>query len=617
MGGRYNMLVTNYSYLCGNIIIKRIAELSSDDNIRQNINNFYKNVNIDNNIDIVWALISTSLLMSENMFKNSNSYNLIKNIHIYEIEYTLKNFTKLYPDEKADKPCLLDSLNNPAGAFYEFLEKKPEEEIFVYNDADDNIHISESQFEKEKYYDEIYREREKHYNSMRIDGPFGCNDSIISNGKIDIRLFIKKVRNAIAHSSYEVINNDCIRLFHYKEKGNLDFNITLDKNTVIMIVDSLNEIAYKKFKFIDEYCKNELFLEDELFEKSDINDEDLIKFITQFDIYDINKANIILKQVKKQTMLNDNKLCNNYNLFTSICEIIYEDLIPCCEFGSIINNIIYSSADGRIISDDYFNKYYTYNYLKSDTYKTNYSDKNDTVYKENELKLLILSFLNCSLLATHNDMENNNITLPKINFSKFNIQEEIIMNFEQKHMNNNQNLLQVMRQRIEKINTIINEKQKFIHSSKKSIKNNNINNKYFNFILPEKIKLCELEIESLNQEKENLIIECNNIIENGINYNYQHELSNFIFRSLRNSLAHGFVYITGDLINSFSEASIIFEDYDPYSNKLTFSGKIKVVDLLNFLVKDRDFINLYKNDSVSFCDQDNSKNTTKIYRKKD
>ena len=89
-------------------------------------------------------------------------------------------------------------------------------------------------------------------------------------------------------------------------------------------------------------------------------------------------------------------------------------------------------------------------------------------------------------------------------------------------------------------------------------------------------------------------------MKNGVYYNYYEDLSDFIFRALRNSLAHGYVSITGDLTSSFSEVELLFEDYNPNDNQLTFSGKIKFVDLLNCLLKEDVIINLYGNNNESF-----------------
>ena len=53
------------------------------------------------------------------------------------------------------------------------------------------------------------------------------------------------VRNALAHSSYEVTDDNCIRLSHYNhETKKVDMNVLLSKDVVIPIIDIINEVYY-------------------------------------------------------------------------------------------------------------------------------------------------------------------------------------------------------------------------------------------------------------------------------------------------------------------------------------------------------------------------------------
>ena len=187
------MLNSNYSFLCNIEILKKLADISNDHGFKAFVWDYLKQYDITYQIDINWLLISTSLLMSENMFKNSSAYNLISEQAIDEIKYRLKEFKSLLPIFKANLPSLLDRNNCPANPFYEFLDNSDEEEEGFYIDKGKTMHLNGA-WESIKYYEEIYIQKEKYYNSKRIDGPFGCNDSIMFNGLIDIRLLIKKIR---------------------------------------------------------------------------------------------------------------------------------------------------------------------------------------------------------------------------------------------------------------------------------------------------------------------------------------------------------------------------------------------------------------------------------------
>ena len=342
------MKLSDYAYYCSNIILKMIANLSDKKEIIEIYDEYNKLFEHNKDIDIKWMLISTSLLMSEGLFKNERVYNYISEKTIKEIEEKLFTYERYLPGENINKPYLLDRNNKSALSFRDFLKYPTyEDENYEYLDSVD-INI----YKRDKYY-------ENYKKPTLIDGDYGCNDSIMSEGLIDIKKLIIRVRNALAHSNYEIINNDNIRLYHYNRKEKrLDLNVILDTNIVINIVDELNEIAYKKYNDFNVLYFKEKYIDEELVVNKNANDEDFINYIMNFGVCDRSTSEIIYDKTINsklyKTLTYDDrgysrdkkKYFDNYNKMTVIVEFMHEYIKPYCDFGIIINNIMYTDENG-------------------------------------------------------------------------------------------------------------------------------------------------------------------------------------------------------------------------------------------------------------------------------
>lgn len=593
------MKISNYAYLCSIQLLKKLYTVSGDDNVKL-LHEQYSGALDNRGVDVKWMLISTSLLMSEGLFKDDNSYDYISDKTVDFIEEKLFLFERLYVGDITNKPCLLDSSNNYAFAFSDFLFYKELDDCDY--DLDNMVEINE---ENARYLKEENEFLDK-YKQLKIEYiQQGCNDSIMTNDVIDIKKLIVRVRNALAHSNYEIINEDNIRLYHYNRKEKkLDFNIILDTKTIINIMDELNENAYEKYSDFKNLYLSHSYIDYKLAIKKSVNDDDFIDYIMSFNLCDRDTAmSIYNKAIDSElykTIVCDSRFIDDshdvnidsVNKMAAIVEVIFDYIKPCCEFGAIINNIMYTNDNGSINNEELYNKIDVYDYLKSDFYGSNFSKNGDVEFNKNYINLLILSFLNCFLLTTHNEYENNNIDYITFDFSDMNIDSGIMKKFLTKHILENEGLIKTRKKQVEDIDEKIEKRNTAIVNKANLLLSEYRDVKYFNEDLPKSIIDYDLVIKELKNDRKELLDNIKEISFDLVKYNYEKDLSDFIFRSLRNSLAHGNVKIytdTGNVTNFI----ILFEDYNPDNNELTFRGKIKLSSLFKILINNENVFKLY------------------------
>lgn len=594
------MKINQYQILCSNEILKLITGVLKTDyefnEISDNYNNLFKE---SSSVDYVWSLISTSLLISENLYKYNKVYQLISDKTIELIEEKLIQYSNIYPGDLINIPCLLDSKNNIANPFKIFINDKYQynkDEIYDYKFLDEPFDVSYC--EEEKKFIEMCESMEDKFDSIRVDGPYGCNDSIIENNELNIKKLIMRTRNALAHSNYEIIDDNNIRLYHYNRKlKKLDFNVVLNSSIVVLMVDELNEIASKKYScFLDIYSNSNI--PENLLSKN-FHKEDYINYMMFFELFDIDIADEIYEVAKTEK-----EFINKYHNYSDtdrldvINDLIYERIKPVYDVGIIINDYLYCDKSGKITSDELYDKYGFYKYLNSCYYDTVESKNNGNIYLKNKLKFLLLSFLNCSLLTGYNINENKDIGI--IDFSKMYIDEEIIRNFLIKNGIKANETLETLERKLENTKIDIELKQNSIDKKRQLILENNIENDYYLVKLPNEIKKLE--------ENKNSEIDCCNQLESEIScikklgcmYNYEENLSNFVFSSLRNSLAHGYIKFPNNIdLNNISNTVICFEDYNPVDKKeLTFKGIITLGDLLKTLTS-REYVDIVFNNEIA------------------
>lgn len=570
------MKTNEYHALCSNEILKIISSLIVEDsNLALLSNNYNSMFEAVNTVNFMWPLISTSLLMSENLYKYDKSYKLISEDTIELI----KDKLYMYPivqslEETIISPCLLDDKNHITSCFLPYIDNDFGTQEYYYDSR-----YEKYSFENELKYNMMIDDYNETMEGLRKDSNYGCNDSIIENGFINIKKFIDRTRNSLAHSNYEVIDEEHIRLYHYnKNTKKLDFNIILEPSIIVLIIDELNEIASNKYSYFMPYYydpSNSVLLEDE------ITDNSIIEYMLSFEMFDEAVAINILDEIKNKKSFT-NALTDEDKVVV-INETIYEKIRPAYDVGVILNTYLYCDENGKILADELYNKYGIFDYLNSEYYNTTESNINDNVYVQNKFKFLLLALLNCSLLNGYNINEGKDIET--IDFGKMNINEVTFKKFLEKNAHKTNTLIDLMEKEVEKNKKEFNEKTKSIDKKQEILAAHNIDNDYFNVILP-------AQIDNLKKERTNIIasnvyttLEIEKAKREGSMYNFDKNISQFIFNHLRNSLAHGYVKFPKIInLSNVSDMVITFEDYNPDNKKeLTFCGSMRLGDLLNVI----------------------------------
>ena len=100
------------------------------------------------------------------------------------------------------------------------------------------------------FLDENNKEVSYQSNSTQLD--YGSNDYILKYGKLDSKMLFHAIRNALAHSSYEVIDKNYIRIFGYNNEGVMNCNFKIHRDMVIEFINKLS--AYNNFGNIFPIC---------------------------------------------------------------------------------------------------------------------------------------------------------------------------------------------------------------------------------------------------------------------------------------------------------------------------------------------------------------------------
>lgn len=596
------MKVREYSYLCSQKLLSQIASNTYADALGRDVASLEylsKEYLPEKDVDIKWQLISTALLMSEGLFKNAKTYDYITQEVLGELENVLGSIGLI----SNCRP--LNIHNEPVYDFYSLVhEDTPDEDTYRYYDHLGNLIEESHDYEEvkpsiedkdytkeEEWFEDFEQERERERGEAII-----ANESFIVDGKINLIGFIKMVRNALAHSSYEILDDTgCIRLFHYNhDKKKLDMNIVLDENVIIPIIDIINEVVYKNYRDFDDFSSYEDFSYSDYYGPRDTPDERLIDFILSFGICDEEVAKKILKEAKKTELYNipsfDSDLevpleteYDNENKLKAICATMREYIRPLCDYGIIINDLAYTK-DGFIVSDELYDKYEIYNYLKGEFYGSTYALANDPEYIENELRLKILSLLNCLLLTINNEVHNNNLDDLILDFSAMYLPKETEMIFEARQIKKNTALAENIKLAI--VNNVKDgvKLQGRIDHKTKQLKECYRDIEYYNKTLPEELKKLDADLAQLKIDRKILGKYYLSVFRNLQDYNYDNNLAVYILNSLRNSLAHGNVRFD-DSYEDIGDMQITFEDYNPDNpSELTFVGTISLCDLIEILI---------------------------------
>ena len=111
---------------------------------------------------------------------------------------------------------------------------------------------------------------------------YGCNDYIFTDGNLDCKMLFHAIRNALAHSSYEVIDKNYIRIYGYNDENVMNCNFKIQKNMIIEFINKLSN--YNAFGNIFPICT----LENPNYDNAPIQTkEDLKSYLESIVVSDI------------------------------------------------------------------------------------------------------------------------------------------------------------------------------------------------------------------------------------------------------------------------------------------------------------------------------------------
>lgn len=492
---------------------------------------------VNNNKEFLWSLISTTILLNEKNYDYNEDIDVYFKSAIDEIIET--------QEMKHNK--FLDDKGNEVGNFSDILTNNTLKNAAMYEENLDDYEYD--------LFKEIY--------SLEIPVDTGCNKLIMTNGNLDISKLVTHVRNAFAHSSYEVIDEGRIRLYSIN-KGKYDLNIEISNLLAVAIIDEVNKKTLNKYvKYIDLYDNEE----------------------TKNEVVDIKEAKMLLSEYRCFT---DDEIKGfiNRNTFEGKCHFngaineINDKLNSVCGPALALDYFIYNKYKNVNEYDDYlYNRYGQYQFYNRPLEEMNEVRRNEILFK-----LLFSSLINEEIVRGYNTNQNDidNIDLSKM-FLDVSSKDRLKNKYEQ-----------LLKQREKEFNSKhkkIEIQEKKIDTLQKQLKDNkDKDTKYFKETLPKNI---ENEKNNLKVQMENLkpvlsevkklhvIIAC--IDNNDLNI-----CKKDILNHIRNAIAHGNIYFQDFDINHLENTYIVFKDYDEKKKEDSFYATIALKDMMDLVMKKED-----------------------------
>ena len=432
----------------------------------------------------------------------------------------------------------------------------------------------------------------------------GYNKALINEQThdIDYKKLIKQVRNALAHSSYEVIDENYIRCY------GTNFNVIVNKKFVMRIIseliyntnlDNLFPLFYMKESKIETYYK------------SIENEEELRSFLKNISFISIEQVDIkkhsidnefkeIIRKFKINrffsTLIGTKKIAKLTYNNSKMSEFVQINFPEDGKDNEV--DVEYVLKEVRKYGDDFYKHslYNQYEIIKEIIREKELSEKGispklfniiqtkekasgniiDTIAKNSPIEYInygkyiqatFIAYLNSLLLYPYNGNE-------RVDYSELTIDTK--MNIS------SMRLLELKNNKREK-NNLTKEKQ-------------NLQQKLTN------LKARLLKVKGKNQSYEEQLQEEIKKIEDGtyeskinesLNNLNRLDILNSIFIHLRDSLAHGRItFPYGFDFNNIGNTIIRFEDYDKENIK-TFDATIKLSDLLLELSKEKFLLSIF------------------------
>ena len=578
---------------CKEIFELILNEYGLDNDLTNKINKFIKKYNETDN-ESLWPFISTAFLMSQEFITSEKSYKFLKDSTIDIEEYFID-------DDGYKNMIFLDKFSNDIEKFKIYLSViAPEglvlEDLFEngkVNDKKCDYFIKHCSVSIEEFEDFFISNKfilnGKKITNIKTDfkdilkqlfsTTYGYNSEFIKNdSEVDILKLIICIRNSLAHSNYEILDKDKIRLYSTEKNYNFEIDIKL----LLVIIDEISEFHHEyAMWFIDN-------TDDLRYDRINyISNEKIVEIIKSFNIEDE-----IAKRLADE-FINKHKNILNRRKFNECIEQIMEFVInkynSSSYYGLIINNYLYSNK-GKNIDGELYRKAPLYNYLLDEDYDS-YDSK---IYKTDRLKYYLLSLINAIYHSTFNTLETDNIleqTLP-IDLSYINLDKDTIKMFELDYKKLKKDNKKALEDKIKNIDIKIEEQKEKVNRYNYDLKHT-LNIKYKEKI-PNLIKSVNNTLDILESEKEKLKSEMM-ILNNKKDFiNYK------VLKYIRHALSHGNIHFEGPFdFNDIGNNIIVFESYETNPAKKSdksFYGSCKVSDLLNSIIAKENIDKLYEID---------------------
>ena len=484
----------------------------------------------------LWSLISTTILLNEKI----HDYSKDVDIHF---KGAIEDIIGQYD---INQSYFLDENNNKLSSFDILVSNRDMKSLTMY---DEDLTENEYEMFKELYCDELPIE-------------YGPNKLIVSGDNLDISKLVNHVRNAFAHSSYEIIDENNIRLYSYNKDNQYDLNIQISNILAIAIIDEINNQALNKY--VDYIGFDNAEDKDEF-----LNEEDTICLLDGYECFN--------KEEKEKFML-DNKVGDKYDCFNIVGDINHKlEHLAGPALG--LDYYIYKKYKNNQIFEDYlYERYGEYKFYSKPLDSFSEDKKNEILFK-----LLFTSLLNNTFVNSYNNNENNNFDL-----SKFYLENETKNRLCEKYQNlanQDDKKFTSLLKKIEKID------EKITNGEKKLEENKDQDTKYFKEILPRQIKQekdnLEKEKDDFYKIREDLYKKLFLLTE--IRDNITDNIYNDILNHIRNAIAHGNITFHDFDLNNVNNTYVIFKDYNPKkNNEISFIGSISLADLLELVMNNKE-----------------------------
>lgn len=578
---------------CKEIFELILKEYGLDNDLTDKINNFIKKYNESSN-ESLWPFISTAFLMSQEFITSEKSYKFLKDSTFDIEEYFID-------DDGCKNIIFLDKFSNDIEKFKVYLSViAPEgfelEDLFEngkVNDKKCNYFIKNCSVSIEEFEDFFISNKfvlnGKKITNIKTDfkdilkqlfsTTYGYNSEFIKNdSEVDILKLIICIRNSLAHSNYEILDKEKIRLYSTEKK----YNFKIDIKLLLVIIDEISEFHHEyAMWFIDN-------TDDLRYDRINyISNEKIVEIIKSFNIEDEIAKRLADEFIKKYKNILNRRKFNE--CIEQIMDFVINKYNSSSYYGLIINNYLYSNK-GKDIDGELYRKAPLYNYLLDEDYAS-YDSK---IYKTDRLKYYLLSLINAIYHSTFNTLETDNIleqTLP-IDLSFINLDKDTIRMFELDYKKLKEDNREALESKIKNIDIKLEEQMEKVDKYNYDLKHT-LNIKYKEKI-PNLIMSVNNTLNILENEKEKVKNEMM-ILNNKKDFiNYK------ILKYIRHALSHGNIHFEGSFdFDDIGNNIIVFESYETNPAKKSdksFYGSCKVSDLLNSIIAKENIDKLYEID---------------------